>query len=413
MGLQSYLEESLIVPPNIRTRSLKDGEIKAQLEELLNFLHKKGISYDPENENRVINRLRFTKTQLGLTTYKELLARIQEDAAAYQNMVAWLEKGQIRDGTNRTFNPLVSRKMTLSDYARVQPKARKKKRKYRNLKQLSDMDFGAKPPPDPENIPLILDILSSQNVNFQAYKKNYFTRRLQGRMRRLELTTYLEYSKYLETHLTEKDELIDTFSINVTHFFRDKELFKALENDILPQILAKSRRPIRIWSAGCAVGCEPYSIAILIDKIGSNLRRSEVRILATDLSQDFLDQAKEGQYGTESFREMEVSVFQTYFTRISSGIFQLLPDMRRIVEFRYHDLRSNPPNSKFDLILCRNVLIYFSRSQAELLFQRFYSVLNPGAFLAIGKCELLHPIVRDKFTTVDPQNRIYQRISEE
>ena len=106
---------------------------------------------------------------------------------------------------------------------------------------------------------------------------------------------------------------------------------------------------------------------------------------------------------------MDPSQIQTYFKPVNQELFEFSSQIRSIVEFKRHDLRTNPPARDFDLILCRNVLIYFSKPQSISLFKRFYSVLNSHGYLVLGKCELLPPIIRDKFDIIDVHNRIYQR----
>ena len=254
-----------------------------------------------------------------------------------------------------------------------------------------------------------MNFLSMKNTNFQAYKENYFLRRLQIRMRKVNTQSYREYRKYLETNPKELDLLVDCLSVNVTRFFRDKELFTRLEHDILPNLLVNKSKMVQIWSAGCAVGPEPYSIAIVIMKLSRNSLFNNVNILATDISQDFLNQAKEGRYTKDYLCEMDPSQIQTYFKPVNQELFEFSSQIRSVVEFKRHDLRATPPARDFDLIMCRNVLIYFSKPQSISLFQRFHSVLNSHGYLVLGKCELLPPVVRDKFEIIDVHNRIYQR----
>ena len=225
---------------------------------------------------------------------------------------------------------------------------------------------------------------------------------------KVDANTYREYLDILETNAKEIDLLIDNLSINVTRFFRDKDLWATLEHKILSQIIDSSR-PTRIWSAGCAVGPEPYSLAILMfDKLKS-VHRNRLHILATDLRQEFLEQAQAGVYSHHLLEEITPGKLQKYFKPITQELFQLSRNIRETVTFRKHDLRNPPPSRNFDLILCRNVLIYFSRSQAETLFQRFHSALKPYGYLVLGKCELVPIPVRHLFSVVDSKTRIYQR----
>ncbi|MFX0181504.1 MAG: CheR family methyltransferase [Candidatus Hodarchaeota archaeon] len=390
-------------------------ESEKGLTRLKDFFRQKNIIYNNADEERVLKRLRLTMRKLGLKNYDELLVRFEEDDSFFNDVLNWLEKGEIYDVRDRSFTPLVKRRKTLKDYACIPQRKPKKKRKRRGEKTSSippNFDFEFKEPPDPENIKLILNFLSKNDINYEAYKKNYFNRRLLARMKRVEVETYQEYRRYLEKNIKEISLLVNSFSINVTHFFRDKELFFDLEQKILPKIFENNRitKNTRIWSAGCAIGCEPYSISMIIDNLRKKSFESHVFILGTDLSNDFLKRAKSGLYTSEFFKETDAVRLQTYFKKINKEEYQLSPQIRETVTFKWHDLRTSPPDRDFDLILCRNVLIYFSRSQSETLFKRFHSVLKPNGYLVIGKCELLNQKARDRFETIDPSNRIYRRL---
>ncbi len=138
-----------------------------------------------------------------------------------------------------------------------------------------------------------------------------------------------------------------------------------------------------------------------------------LHILATDLRQEFLEQAQAGVYSYHLLEEINPEKFQKYFKPITQELFQLSKNIRNKVIFKKHDLRKSPPSRNFDLILCRNVLIYFSRSQAEALFHRFHSVLKPNGYLVLGKCELIPIPVRHLFRVVDSKTRIYQCLNSE
>lgn len=379
------------------------------LQNILEFLRSKNIAFRKNDEERIIQRLRFTIRKSGLKNFHELLDQLNTDENIFSDLVNWLESGMSYNTRDCSFTPLVKRKKTLKDYANVKPKKPRKRRRRKRLPPVEDFDFLFKEPPDPHNIKLVLDYLSSKDINYQAYKENYFSRRLLARMKRINVETFQEYRYYLERNLKELDSLIDSFSINVTHFFRDKEIFIDLEKKILPDLLESSQEELKIWSAGCAVGCEPYSISMILNNI-LNSKDIKAKILGTDLSLDFLKQARKGRYTNEFFKETDVYYKEKYFTRLNKDEFQISSDIINTVNFKRHDLRTTPPAKNFDLITCRNVLIYFSRSQSATLFSRFYSVLKPRGYLIIGKCELLNPKVKNKFETVNAMNRVYRRI---
>ncbi|MFW9854869.1 MAG: CheR family methyltransferase [Candidatus Thorarchaeota archaeon] len=324
----------------------------------------------------------------------------------------WLEKGRTYHEADQSFAPLLKRRKSLKEYVESsQRKSKKKQKKKTKILPNIDVSFVGLPPPDPKNLSLIVDFLLLKKVNYGAYKPNYFLRRLQARMKRVNADTYQEYHTMLRTDSRELELLLDSFSINVTHFFRDKELFAQLEREIIPRIFSDKRGSIRIWSAGCAIGPEPYSIAILIDSIEQKKRIGKVFLLATDVNIDLLNQAKEGVFDKELLKETDPLKIAKYFTPVSANLFCLDSQIRKMVTFQQHDLRSPPPARNLDLILCRNVIIYFSRPQGEKLFRRFYSALKPNGYLILGKCEILPQSIRNKFEIINTQNRIYRRVN--
>ncbi|MHA2165899.1 MAG: CheR family methyltransferase, partial [Candidatus Hodarchaeales archaeon] len=286
----------------------------------------------------------------------------------------------------------------------------KEQRKRKKLKPLN-LEFvsGMKLPDDQKNLVLIYDFLSEKGINYQAYKPNHFLRRLHARMKRVDTETYKEYHKLLETNHKEFSLLMENYSINVTRFFRDKELFIALEKTVIPKILKNKNKSVRIWSAGCAIGPEPYSMAILMNgKLGQD-SINKVFLLATDINQGLLLQAKKGIYTSKSLEEVDSSRMMKYFKTLDSDLFQISAYIRNSVTFQQHDLRTPPPAKNFDIIMCRNVLIYFSRVQSKYFFQQFHSALKSRGYLVLGKCEVLPQFIKDKFEIIDSRNRIYRK----
>jgi len=376
----------------------------------MNYLQLKRDKLNSHSEKRIILRLRHTARNQGLRNFSELLSRLKSNQKVYENVVQWLEKGKSYNTEDRSFSPLITRKASLKEYVNtsiLKPEKQQKKKK----KKLQPLEFvsSIKLPKDQENLDLIYDFLLRNNINHQAYKPNHFLRRLHARMKRVGTKTYREYHKLLEIEPTEFNLLKENYSINVTRFFRDKELFISLEKIVLPTILAKNSRNIRIWSAGCAIGPEPYSLAILMKDLEGKTSVNKVLLLATDINQGLLLEAKKGIYTKQSLEEMDPSRIMKYFKPSDSGLFQISTQLRDAVTFQQHDLRSSPPAKDFDLIMCRNVLIYFSRSQSKIFFQHFYSSLKPHGYLVLGKCEVLPQFMKDKFEIIDTRNRIYRR----
>jgi chemotaxis protein methyltransferase CheR len=382
------------------------------IEEILYFLSQKDIELTSDNEKRIIKRLRLVARRLGLKNFTELLNRLKSDTVVYDNLLMWLEKGKIFNENDQSFSPLIKRKKSLKEYAQISQNSTKKLQRNRTVNSkviVEGNGFEPKLPGDDKNINLIFEFLASKNINYQAYKPNHFLRRLHTRMRKANSETYKEYHSVLQSNPREFNLLMDNFSINVTRFFRDNDLFKFLEKKILPKIFSLGKKSVRIWSAGCAIGPEPYSIAMLIEEIQKRKGSKNFFLLATDINRDLLLKAKQGFYSDKYLEEIDAQRLQAYFNYIDSETYQLSSQIREAVTFQQHDLRTPPPARDFDLILCRNVLIYFSRPQSEVFFQRFYSALKPHGYLVLGKCEVLPQSIKSKFEIIDTRTRIYRR----
>ncbi len=373
--------------------------------ELLKYLKDQRIFFSKKNIERIDKRIQISMKDLGLDSYREYLELIKKDEITFNNLIQWLKRGKIYNDQTKAFSPLIKQKSTAIG------RVRRTRRKKSNLKQIgTTFDLQFPDPQDIENIPGLYSFLASKNVNHKAYKEKYFLRRIWSRMIRHKATSYYDYIKVIKNSPGEINELIDTLSINVTRFFRDIDLFKKLDQELLPEICGKDNKSVRAWSAGCAVGAEAYSIAIMISKIRHNDFQN-VKIYATDICQDFLNKARKGVYSEDLLSELSPSQIIAFFHKVDQGLFHINSDIRNTVTFKQHDLRVPPPFKDLDLILCRNVLIYFSIQESEMLFKRFHNALKSNGYLVLGKCELVPASVRHLFTKIDSRTRIYQRAS--
>ncbi len=376
--------------------------------EIIEFLREKKFEFTSKDEKRILLRLRSQTRRMGLKSYSELLSSLKTDPKLFESVLQWLEKGRAIHEEDKTFIPLIRRKKTLKDFSTAPSTAKKKKRKPLVVLP-PEFESSLNTPTDEKNLTLIYDLLSSRDINYQAYKQNHFLRRLHARMKRVNKNTYKGYYNLLLNSSTEFKLLMDNFSINVTRFFRDHELFMVLGKEIFPRIIDR-KNTFRVWSAGCAIGPEPYSIAILLDELRSRTTFLKPYILATDINQGLLQQAIKGIYSDKSLEELDNSKITKYFSPISdSDLYQLSSRIRNMVTFKQHDLRTSPPGRDFDIILCRNVLIYFSRPQSEIFFKQFYSALKPDGYLVLGRCEVLPQSIKHKFEIIDTRNRIYKK----
>lgn len=247
-------------------------------------------------------------------------------------------------------------------------------------------------------------------INLHDGKKELVKARLGKRLRTLNLRNYDGYLEYLRNDAS-GDELItmlDSISTNLTHFFRESAHFDYLSKNVLPRIVARAGKGtgrIRIWSAGCSSGDEPYSLAILLQENIPGLAHWDAKILATDLSTRMLTAACKGVYGEERLREMQALLVSRYFDCVEPHAprrFQLKQNVKSLVTFaRLNLMESWPMRGPFDAIFCRNVMIYFDKPTQARLIQRFWDILGHGGVLFVGHSESLAG-VDHRFSYVQP-----------
>lgn len=266
--------------------------------------------------------------------------------------------------------------------------------------------------PDEAYAAIATILKDQQNFDLKSYKSVNMKRRLAAYMRSLGCVDPLVYSEDLSDKTDEQKQLIAALGIHVSHFFRNPSTFFALKARILPELLRMSRRQnskLRVWSVGCAHGEEPYSVAILLKKMLQ--KGDQIAILGTDLSPDALKKAKDGYYPADRLKDVPPAMLEKYFSG-QAPCFQLNKDIRNLVQFFRHDILSDETLYRADLIMCRNLLIYFSRERQQQVLELLADTLSPGGYLVLGRAETLAPACRNLFFCVDPAERIYRRTVE-
>lgn len=250
-------------------------------------------------------------------------------------------------------------------------------------------------------------------IHLADSKRQLLVARLSRRLRALGLRTFTEYHKYLMTSDASGEEhrhMLDCITTNKTDFFREKHHFDFLRDTVLPHVAQRTRggvKRLRIWSAACSTGEEPYSIAItLLDAIGSALPSWDIRILASDIDTTVLATAEKGIYGVDRVAGLSDATKHAHFLRgkgPSEGLVRVRPDLSRLITFRRINLIEPtwPIRSEFDVIFCRNVVIYFNRDTQKTLFSRMAKLISPGGYLFVGHSENLF-WMRDVFDVVQP-----------
>jgi len=217
--------------------------------------------------------------------------------------------------------------------------------------------------------------------------------------------------------VTARQALLDAVTIQETHFFRNLPQIEALRQYLIPELLshaAAARRPITIWSAGCSTGEEPYTLAMLLLEAMQGRGAVPVRIVGTDVSAAALRVAEEGRYGGRTMQLAEAGASERWFDPVRDDLWQVKPEVRDLVEFSVHNLVTDPPpfdRDEVDLLVCRNVTIYFSRGTTQSLVHRFYGVLRDGGYLVLGHAETLWQM-SDAFSLVSVAEAfVYRRDS--
>lgn len=260
---------------------------------------------------------------------------------------------------------------------------------------------------------LLRKIYAERGMDLRGYRPKFLARRVSSRLNVRKVDSIPVYMRMLDREPDEYKRLLDSVSINVSRFFRDADVWGAVEEKVVPAIIDRKKkrhqRMIRCWSAGASHGEEAYSLSILFQEI---LDRSaadlSIRVYGTDIDEDGLRKARLAEYTPEFMREITPGRLSKYFT--FTGASYILADaIRMITGFQHHNIVTDVPLRHIDLILCRNVLIYFSRELQGVIYNKFHQALNPGGFLILGKVETLWGGIKNSFATIDNKERIYQK----
>ncbi|SMC82092.1 chemotaxis protein methyltransferase CheR [Desulfocicer vacuolatum DSM 3385] len=269
----------------------------------------------------------------------------------------------------------------------------------------------------------ILSFLNkNRGIDFSGYRTAMIQSRIDQRVHFTHCSDTNEYLSYLKKTPHEIDTLIDTLTINVSHFFRNTFVFEYLQKLLLPTLLQQKKfQPhpsLRIWSCGCAMGEEAYSMAMLINECmekEKQLPDINIDIFATDLDANAIKKAKKAMYLKESIKNIKYGLVEKYFL-CRGDAFQLLPFLKQRVSFSVYDILDQksyaPPESifgSFDMVLCRNVLIYFNTECQDKIFNKLYRSLNTNGYLILGEAETPPTTHQNHFKKVNEWCHIYQK----
>ncbi len=284
---------------------------------------------------------------------------------------------------------------------------------------------------------ILKEMCDRHGIDFSLYRRNTIERRIAKRMASLGASGYRDYLPFLLDNPAECDLLLRDLTLKVSRFFRNRPLFDLLASHIFPSLLKEKEilkeRTLRIWCAGCACGEEAYSVAIslmeCLQKRAATGRNPHVSIFGTDVDEDALRKASEAAYRIEALREIPQEMLKSYFIPLESNSdrpdnskrrakqqFRLVDSIRELVHFSRHDIASDTKKSppagvvaNYDVILCRNLLIYFSRPLQEKALLNLYNSLNLGGYLILGKSESIPESHQGLLVPVNASMKVYRR----
>jgi chemotaxis protein methyltransferase CheR len=259
-------------------------------------------------------------------------------------------------------------------------------------------------------------IYNSSGMFIKETRLKYLETRIQKRLEVRRIPSVYSYYKFLtngEDGAEELKQLLDLLTVNETYFFRNPPQIKLFEERLLPEMISKREsernKALRIWSAGCSTGEEPYSIAIsILDRL-SYPRLWDVKVYASDISLSVLKKAKEGIYSKERLREASEKRIDKYFS-LRKGGYAIRDEVKKYVIFDFHNLKFENGLRDLDAIFCRNVMIYFDAEEQRRLIQKFHAALRPGGYLLVGHAETLQGLSSDFRFVHENRGSAYQKI---
>lgn len=246
-------------------------------------------------------------------------------------------------------------------------------------------------------------VMDHTGISLSEAKRNLVYGRLAKRLRKMEIGDFSSYIQLLESPAGEEElgNFTNAITTNLTSFFRENHHFDYLKSDVLPGLLRHnaSTKRIRIWSAGCSTGEEPYSIAMAVREVIPESKGWDIKILATDLDTNVIAHAASGIYSLDKINNVSDSRMKRWFLRGKGNnrdAVKVRPELRNIIHFKQLNLmRDWPFKNQFDVIFCRNVVIYFDKPTQRTLFKRYYKVLKDTGHLFIGHSETLYKVSSD------------------
>ena len=256
---------------------------------------------------------------------------------------------------------------------------------------------------------LVKFIIDKTGLDIKHYRDNFIKRRLKLKLKEKNLSSYSEYANLVKNDQEEFDELMKFITINYTSFYRDTDVFNYFNDIILPEFFSR-KKSMKILSAGCSSGEEPYTLAILMKEYCDRKKiKPYGSIRAVDVDRTILAKAKKGVYDIESLKALNPRFIQKYFTVVDDK-YHVAPEIKRMVQFGIHDITNELPQKNYDVILCRNVFIYFTNESKEAILENFYKAIGTDGYLIIGKTEMMPVHLRNKYQGLSHRLKIFKKL---
>lgn len=227
------------------------------------------------------------------------------------------------------------------------------------------------------------DVLKLTKIDLNYYKEKQMRRRIDTLANKNGAKSYEEYIQMIKSDKGKFEQFVNFLTINVSEFYRNPDQWKLMDQQVIPKLIKEQRKPIKIWSAACSTGDEPYSLAMAFSK---QVPLSDIKILATDIDKQVIEHAKVGLYSEKSIAGVPADLKKKYFTQIGNS-YQISDDIKKCVTFKEHNLLKDVYPKDYDLILCRNVVIYFTDEAKDMIYKNFYGSLKSKGVLFIGSTE--------------------------
>lgn len=228
------------------------------------------------------------------------------------------------------------------------------------------------------------EIYKLNQIDLNSYKERQMKRRIDALISKKGFASYMDFVKSIGANRESLEEFTTYLTINVSEFYRNPEQWSILEKDILPELFASKGKKLKIWSAACSTGDEPYSLVMLLSKY---IPLDNIQIIATDLDLQVLEKAKSGLYHEKYLRGIPEEFVHKYFEQVDPKTYRLSEKIRRCVQFKQHDLLKDEYPKDCDLIICRNVMIYFTEEAKNIIYEKFYNSIYKNGFLFVGSTE--------------------------